>query len=165
MWVLCLNAAITTALDSTVSTDLPVDQMLWSPELFVMSNWVKGSHCTLHVWVTDSETSCVCTMIRIWSECITSTQSELVYHGYYSMLQTSQCTGPQPINVYISPRVGRQTLAVTSAAQERKTDVTQMLTYWHLLQIQATHDNNVHAAVGHGLSRLYQISNGYWRGL
>ena len=38
MWVLGLNAAITTALDSTVSTDLPVDQMLWSPELFVMSN-------------------------------------------------------------------------------------------------------------------------------
>lgn len=38
IWVLGLNAAMTTALDSTLSTNVPVDQMLWSSELFVMSN-------------------------------------------------------------------------------------------------------------------------------
>ena len=37
IWVLGLNAAMTITLDSALSTNVPVDQMLWSSELFVMS--------------------------------------------------------------------------------------------------------------------------------
>ena len=37
-WVLGLNAALTAAQDSQVLRDLPVSEMLWSSDAFVMSN-------------------------------------------------------------------------------------------------------------------------------